>query len=155
MTGVGYVPVEQTQLAKFASVQDSLRTWRNDVLEKLMHFSCMQIAMLDIDGWRVDKAAQTPIDIHSRWSTNQRECARRYGKENFLIVGEIVGKNAYESLFVGRGKQPDMAWTNETEAVLAMDITNSSKFVHPAGQGSLDGAAFHYPTYGAMTRFLG
>src|ERR1051326_1106217 len=119
MMGVGEVPIYETQLAKFASVQDRLRSWRSDVLDKIMHFSCLQIAMLDIDGFRVDKAAQTPIDVHSKWSTYQRNCAKRFGKDNFLIVGEIVGKDAYEALLVGRGKQPDMAWENLSDAFSA------------------------------------
>jgi alpha-1,3-glucan synthase len=85
MKGVGEVPVEETQLAKFAGVQDRLRTWRDDVLDKIMHFSCMQIAMLDIDGFRMDKAAQTPIDVHAKWSDYQRACAKRFGKDNFRM----------------------------------------------------------------------
>jgi alpha-1,3-glucan synthase len=155
MKGVGDVPVYETQLAKFASVQDRLRSWRSDVLEKIMHFSCMQIAMLDIDGFRVDKAAQTPIDVLSQWSTYQRNCAKRFRKDNFLVVGEIVGKDAYEALLVGRGKQPDMAWENASDALSAKNVQNSTDYIQDFGKGALDGAAFHYPTYGAMTRFLG
>jgi alpha-1,3-glucan synthase len=155
MKGVGEVPVWETQLAKFAGVQDRLRTWRNDVLDKIMHFSCMQIAMLDIDGFRMDKAAQTPVDIHAKWSDHQRACAKRFGKDNFLIVGEIVSKTPYASLFIGRGKQPDQAHTSLTQAVDAINIKNDSSYIRPFGSVALDGDAFHYPFYGAMTRFLG
>ncbi|KAG9681557.1 alpha-1,3-glucan synthase, partial [Aureobasidium melanogenum] len=76
MKGVGYVPPYQSQLSKFASVQDRLRLWKHEVLEKVMRFSCMQIAMLDIDGFRVDKALQTPVDALAEWATYQRNCAR-------------------------------------------------------------------------------
>jgi alpha-1,3-glucan synthase len=155
MKGVGEVPVWESQLAKFAGVQDRLRTWRDDVLDKVMHFSCMQIAMLDIDGFRMDKAAQTPVDVHAKWSDHQRACAKRFGKENFLIVGEIVGKTPYASLFIGRGKQPDQAFSNLTQAVDAVHIKNDSSYLRPFGSVALDGDAFHYPFYGAMTRFLG
>ncbi|KAF2120385.1 alpha-1,3-glucan synthase [Lophiotrema nucula] len=155
MKGVGEVPVWETQLSKFAGVQDRLRTWRDDVLDKVMHFSCMQIAMLDIDGFRMDKAAQTPIEIHAKWSDYQRACARRYGKENFLIVGEIVSKIPYASLIVGRGKQPDMAFENATQAVAAVNAKEDDNYIRPFGSSALDGDAFHYPFYGAMTRFLG
>ncbi|CAI6336658.1 unnamed protein product [Periconia digitata] len=154
MKGVGEVPVEETQLAKFAGVQDRLRTWRDDVLDKVMHFSCIQIAMLDIDGFRMDKAAQTPIDVHAKWSNHQRACAKRYNKENFLIVGEIVSKVPYASLMIGRGKQPNMAWPSLEDAVRG-DAGNDSAFVRPPGSAVLDGDAFAYPFYGAMTRFLG
>lgn len=155
MKGVGEVPVWETQLAKFAGVQDRLRTWRDDVLDKVMHFSCMQIAMLDIDGFRMDKAAQTPVDVHAKWSDYQRACAKRYGKENFLIVGEIVSKIPYASLLVGRGKQPDQAFDNMTQAVASVNVKEDSNYLRPFGSTALDGDAFHYPFYGAMTRFLG
>ncbi|KAF2641815.1 alpha-1,3-glucan synthase [Massarina eburnea CBS 473.64] len=154
MKGVGEVPIEQTQLGKFAGVQDRLRTWREDVLDKIMHFSCMQIAMLDIDGFRMDKAAQTPIDVHAKWSNYQRDCARRFNKSNFFIIGEIVSKVPYASLIVGRGKQPDMAWPSLEAAVRGND-TNSTNFLRERGMSALDGDAFAYPFYGAMTRFLG
>ncbi|KAF2194680.1 glycosyltransferase family 5 protein [Zopfia rhizophila CBS 207.26] len=155
MKGVGEVPIWETQLAKFAGVQDRLRTSRDDVLDKIMHFSCIQIAMLDIDGFRMDKAAQTPVDVHAKWSDYQRHCARRFGKDNFLIVGEIVSKIPYASLFVGRGKQPDQAFDNLTHAVEAKDVRDSNNYLRPFGSVALDGDAFHYPFYGAMTRFLG
>jgi alpha-1,3-glucan synthase len=120
-----------------------------------MHFSCMQISMLDIDGFRMDKAAQTPIDVHAQWSDYQRACARRHNKENFLIVGEIVSKIPYASLLVGRGKQPDQAFKNLTEAVAAINVREDNNYIRPFGSVALDGDAFHYPFYGAMTRFLG
>ncbi|KAL5385554.1 hypothetical protein DPSP01_004669 [Paraphaeosphaeria sporulosa] len=155
MKGVGEVPVWETQLAKFAGVQDRLRTWREDVLAKINHFSCMQIAMLDLDGFRMDKAAQTPVDVHARFSDYQRACAKRYGKDNFLIVGEVVSKIPYASLIIGRGKQPDMPFDNFTQAVAAVAPRDDDNYLRKFGSVALDGDAFHYPFYGAMTRFLG
>ncbi|KAF2715738.1 glycosyltransferase family 5 protein [Pleomassaria siparia CBS 279.74] len=155
MKGVGEVPIVETQLGKFAGVQDRLRTWRKDVLDKVMHFSCMQIAMLDIDGFRMDKAAQTPIDVHAEWSDYQRACARRYGKDNFLIVGEIVSKVPYASLLIGRGKQPNQAFENMTQAIAAYSAKQDDNYLRSFGSSALDGDAFAYPFYGAMTRFLG
>lgn len=104
MKGVGYVPPYQSQLSKFASVQDRLRLWKKDVLQKVMHFSCMEIKMLDIDGYRVDKALQTPANELAEWATYQRECARSVGKDNFFITGEVVGELKFSSVFFGRGK---------------------------------------------------
>lgn len=93
MKGVGEFPAWQSQLSKFASVQDRLRAWPgSEVLEKLKHFSCMQITMLDIDGFRMDKALQTIIDSQAEFSSYQKECARQIGKNNFLVVGEVVGE---------------------------------------------------------------
>lgn len=153
MKGVGYVPPYQTQLSKFASVQDRLRLWKPSVLEKVKHFSCMQIAMLDIDGFRVDKALQTPLKELADWASYQRECALRYGKDNFLITGEAVGQLNFSSTFYGRGKMPHQYFENITEAQLATN--NTEKYIRETGKSALDGAAFHYPTYGAMSRFLG
>ena len=111
--------------------------------------------MLDIDGYRVDKALQTPIDTHAEWSQSIRECAKSYGKENFLITGESIGQMPFGSTYYGRGKQPNMAFDNLTEAQMANASTNSSAYIRDFGLSALDGEAFHYPTYGALTRFVG
>ncbi|KAG9855552.1 alpha-1,3-glucan synthase, partial [Aureobasidium melanogenum] len=153
MKGVGYVPPYQSQLSKFASVQDRLRLWKHEVLEKVMRFSCMQIAMLDIDGFRVDKALQTPVDALAEWATYQRNCARQYGKENFLITGEVVGELKFSSVFFGRGKSPDTYFDNPLEGQNATGKTEG--YIREFGNNALDGTNFHYPTYGALTRFLG
>ena len=155
MPGVGAVPIWISQLAKFSGVQDRLRLWRSDVLQKVNTFSCMQIAMLDIDGFRVDKALQTTVEVLAEWAQFQRQCARRYGKKNFQIVGEAVGERKFASIYYGRGKQPNHYWANATEAQLATNETSQDKFLREPDMNALDGAAFHYPTYGAMTRFLG
>ncbi|KIW19002.1 hypothetical protein PV08_03292 [Exophiala spinifera] len=158
MPGVGEVPTWQSQLAKFASTQDRLRIWRADVMERVQVMSCMQIAMLDIDGFRMDKAFQTPLDAQVEWANYQRDCARRYGKHNFFITGEGVGEPPFEAVYMGRGKQPDMYFENITEAQLATNqssIRNASAYLREFGSSALDSAAFHYPTYGALTRFLG
>jgi alpha-1,3-glucan synthase len=145
MKGVGYVPPYQSQLSKFASVQDRLRLWKHDVLEKVMHFSCMQIAMLDIDGFRVDKALQTPVDALAEWATYQRDCARSYGKENFLITGEVVGELAYSSVFFGRGKSPNTYFDTQLDGQNATG--NTEGYVRDFGNNALDSTNFHYPTY--------
>lgn len=155
MKGVGAFPAWQTQLSKFASVQDRLRVWRSDVLDKIKVMSCMQIAMLDIDGFRMDKALQTTLDAHVDFSNYQRQCARDYGKENFLIVGEAVGEIPYAALYFGRGRTPAQQHGNVTEAVVSSNESNPDEYLREFGNSALDGASFHYPTYGALTRFLG
>lgn len=72
LNNVGSEPVYENQLAKFGSVQDRLREWRTDVRDKIKHFSCMQIAMLDIDGFRMDKALQTTVDSMADFAEYQR-----------------------------------------------------------------------------------
>lgn len=145
----------QTQLSKYGSVQDRLREWRSDVLAKIKHFSCMQIAMFDIDGFRMDKGLQTSIDAMAEFSAYQRECARRYGKENFYMIGEVVGTDAQAAIYIGRGKQPNQYFANVSEAMMASNQTDDDLYVRDFGLTALDGAGFHYSVYGAMTRFLG
>ena len=143
----------ERQISKFAFVQDRLREWRPDVREKLVHFSCLTIAMLDIDGFRIDKAIQVTLDSQADWSSSIRECARGFGKENFFIPGEIVSGNSFGSLYIGRGRQTNQSVENMTEA-----ITNSvpdDMYIRPWGKSALDAAAFHYSVYRDLGRFLG
>lgn len=51
----------QRQISKFAFVQDRLREWRPDVRAKIEHLSCLTIAMLDIDGFRMDSERSRPF----------------------------------------------------------------------------------------------
>jgi alpha-1,3-glucan synthase len=155
INGTGAYPSYINQFSRFASVQDRLREWRPEVLEKINIMSCMQIAMLDIDGFRMDKAVQTTIDALAAFSDYQRQCARRLGKDNFFMVGEIVADPKLAAVYVGRGKQPDQALADHSQAVYTSNATDPASFVRPFGLTALDGSAFHYDIYGSMTRFLG
>ncbi|CAG8424933.1 unnamed protein product [Penicillium salamii] len=146
------------QISKFAFVQDRLRGWRPDVLAKIKHFSCLTITMLDIDGYRVDKALQVTLDSLGEWSEYMRDCAKSVGKENFFLPGEIVAGNSFGSLYIGRGQQTNQTKSNLTEAFTATNETdkaNPELFLRPAERSALDGAAFHYTLYRGLSRFLG
>ncbi|KAL8830932.1 MAG: hypothetical protein Q9170_005506 [Blastenia crenularia] len=54
-------------VSKFASVQDRLREWRPSVRQKIEHLNCLQITMLDIDGFRMDKGLQITADAEGEW----------------------------------------------------------------------------------------
>jgi alpha-1,3-glucan synthase len=151
----GVFPDWQRQLSRFASVQDRLREWVPSVRSKIEHFSCMQILMLDIDGFRLDKATQITVDAVGNFSHAMRECARTVGKENFFIPGEITGGNTFGSIYLGRGRQPDMLPSTLTSAVTTTNASNSSLWIRDDGQNALDAAAFHYSIYRNMMRFLG
>jgi alpha-1,3-glucan synthase len=151
----GVFPDWQRQLTKFASVQDRLREWKPSVGDKIKHFTCMVIAMLDIDGFRIDKTAQITIDYLAEWGTATHACARQYGKNNFYIPGEVTGGDTFGALYMGRGRQPN---NRPADIVTALTLTNTSTdkfFMRPAGQTAIDGVAFHYSMYRALTRFLG
>ena len=149
-------PEWQRQLSKFASVQDRLREWRPSVREKIEHFSCMQIAMLDIDGFRMDKGQQITVDAQGDFADSMRQCARRFNKSNFFIPGEIVSGNTFGAGYVGRGKQPEQAINDTDKAVrVTADTADDSKFIRAKGKNAFDSACFHYTTYRALLRFLG
>ncbi|KAK3376547.1 hypothetical protein B0T24DRAFT_700204 [Lasiosphaeria ovina] len=149
----GVYPEWQKQLSKFGFVQDRLREWRPSVLDKIKLFSCITIASLDIDGFRIDKALTITVDAQAEWSDHIRDCARRFNKTNFFIPGEIVGGNGLGALYYGRGKDPDMASATVDESFNATNETSPSLYIRT--KHALDSACFHYSAYRALTRFLG
>lgn len=151
----GVFPDWRRQLTKFASVQDRLREWHEPVRLKLENFYCILIGQLDIDGFRYDKAMQSTVDAMGHMNAAMRACARRYGKDNFFLPGEITGGNVAGSLYVGRGRQPDMMPENLTLAASLSNASDDKYFLRDLGQEGLDAGAFHYTTYRTLTRFLG
>jgi len=153
--GTGAYPSYINQVSRFAGVQDRLREWRPDVLEKINIMSCIQIQMLDLDGFRMDKGVQTTLDAMANFSDYQRQCARRVGKDNFLMVGEVVADPKLAATYFGRGKKPDQELSSASQGLFTSNVTDADNFIRPWGMTALDGAAFHYDIYGSLTRFLG
>lgn len=151
----GVFPDWERQLAKFASVQDRLREWVPSVRERLIRHSCMIIASLDIDGFRYDKAVQATVDALGDISSAYRDCARRVGKNNFFLPGEITSGNSLGSVFLGRGRQPDMVPKTLEQAFMLNNDSSSRFFIRDENKQAIDGAAFHYSIYRSLTRFLG
>lgn len=52
----------------------------------------MTLAMLDIDGYRIDKGLTITVDAQAHWSNSIRACAKRFGKQNLFISGTYVSK---------------------------------------------------------------
>ena len=151
----GVFPDWRRELSKFASVQDRLREWHEPVRNKIENFYCMLLASLDADGYRYDKATQaTPLAM-AQANAALRKCARRYGKDNFFLPGEITGGNVFGSVFIGRGRQPDMLPDNLTQAVTLTNDSSQQYYIREPELAGLDGGAFHYTTYRTLTRFLG
>jgi alpha-1,3-glucan synthase len=111
--------------------------------------------MLDIDGFRIDKALQVTLDAQGEWSDAMRQCAHRFGKNNFYIPGEMVSGNSFAALYVSRGRQIGQAVDNMTEAVMMTNETSDLGHIRPLEKAAIDAAAFHYSVYRALTRFLG
>ncbi|KAI9851719.1 MAG: Cell wall alpha-1,3-glucan synthase ags1, partial [Thelocarpon superellum] len=151
----GVFPDWQRQLSKFASVQDRLREWHPPVRSKIEHFACVTMAMLDVDGFRLDKATQITPDALGDWSHTVRQCALRLGKENFFIPGEITGGNTFGSIYLGRGRQANQSVATLTDGVTMDNDTVGNFSIRDPGQNALDAACFHYTIYRSLTRFLG
>jgi alpha-1,3-glucan synthase len=111
--------------------------------------------MLDIDGFRFDKATQTTVDAMADFNQHMRECAARLGKDNFFLPGEITGGNNFASIYLGRGRQPDMKSPNASFSTTMTTSTDQSYYIREKNKNALDGAAFHYTIYRSLTRFLG
>ncbi|KAJ6013120.1 hypothetical protein N7522_003475 [Penicillium canescens] len=150
----GKFPDWQRQLTKFASVQDRLREWYKPVRDAITRHSCLQIASLDIDGFRLDKAVQATLEPLSEMTAIYRECAKKFGKNNFFLPGEITSGDTFGSLYLGRGRQPNMR-PSSTGAGVRLTNTSDGVFMRENGLQALDASAFHYTIYRSMTRFLG
>jgi alpha-1,3-glucan synthase len=124
------------------------------VRAKIEHMACLPISMLDADGFRFDKATQMTPDALSEIASSIRTCARKYGKENFFLPGEITGGNTFGSIYVGRGREPEMVVKDINKAV-QIKPSDDNRFVREDGLQNLDAAAFHYSIYRSLTRFLG
>ncbi|KAL8851904.1 MAG: hypothetical protein Q9221_003228 [Calogaya cf. arnoldii] len=96
----GLYPEWQRQISKFASVQDRLREWDPAVRTKIEHLNCLQITVLDLDGFRMDKGLQITVDAEGEWSYHIRQCAAAVGKHNFFIPGEVVGGNPLSAVYI-------------------------------------------------------
>lgn len=151
----GDYPDWQRQVSKFAHVQDRLREWHPAVRAKIERFSCMAIAMLDIDGYRMDKGVQITVDAQASWAQAMRSCAKSFNKTNFYIPGEIVDGNIMGAIYIGRGKLGDQAVDNVTTAVMADSSNGTDLYMREFGLSALDGAAFHYSIYRVLTVVLG
>ncbi|KAJ5998275.1 hypothetical protein N7451_006085 [Penicillium sp. IBT 35674x] len=150
----GNFPDWQRQLTKFASVQDRLREWHKPVRDVITRHSCLQIASLDIDGFRFDKAVQATLEPLSEMMAVYRECAKKLGKNNFFLPGEITSGNTFGSLYLGRGRQPNQ-WPDSAGAAVKLTNTSEGAFLRADGLQALDSSAFHYTIYRSLTRFLG
>lgn len=111
--------------------------------------------MLDIDGFRMDKTLQITLNSLVQFSKYVRACARRLGKDNFFIPGEIAGENGISSVYLGRGRRPDMRSPNVNSALTLAGFGNDSPFLRGDGDHAIDASAFHYDFYRSLTIFLG
>ena len=110
--------------------------------------------MLDIDGFRIDKATQITLDMLIDWSDSV-QCARKFGKKNIFIPREITDGDAFGFIYLCRGRQPNMRPTDVKGAFTLTSDSDNKYFIREKGKNALDAGAFHYSVYRSLTRFMG
>ena len=71
------------------------------------------------------------------------------------LIGNSKG-NAFGAIYLGRGKEPSMAYNDTDKAVrLTTNDSDPSLLIRDNGKQAFDAACFHYSTYRSMMRFLG
>lgn len=104
----------------------------------------MLMSQLDIDGFRYDKAVQSTVDAMGFMNAAMRQCARGLNKTNFFLPGEITGGNDFGSVFLGRGRQPDMRPDSVLDAIPPNNQSLIDQYSLRAPENAaLDSAAFH------------
>jgi glycosidase len=81
------------------------------VLDTLIKVYKYWIAATDVDGFRVDTVKHMESSATAIFCNAVREYAKRLGKHNFFIFGEIVGDDATIQSYIGRNSR--IPGTNE------------------------------------------
>mgnify|MGYP001030514489 FL=1 len=84
---------------------------RSSVLDTLIKVYKYWIAIADIDGFRVDTVKHMENSATAIFCNAVREYAKRIGKHNFFIFGEIVGDDETLQRYIGRNSR--IEGTNE------------------------------------------
>lgn len=78
-------------------------TQNKDFQEIITNLFKYWIAVLDVDGLRLDAAKHVTVDFLAYFSTEVRAYASTLGKTNFLIVGEVAAKvESWKAMTLGR-----------------------------------------------------
>ncbi|PKK83995.1 MAG: alpha-amylase [candidate division Zixibacteria bacterium HGW-Zixibacteria-1] len=79
----------------------------NTVLDTIIKAYKYWIGAADIDGFRVDTVKHMESSETAIFCNAVREYARRIGKTNFFIYGEVVGDDAVLQKYIGRNSRID------------------------------------------------
>lgn len=93
--------------------------------------------MLDIDGFRFDKATQITVDAMADFNEYLRNCAKNLGKDNFFLPGEITGGNTFGSIYLGRGRQPDMQSPNASFSTTMTTASDPKYFIRDKNKNAV------------------
>ncbi len=94
----------------FCSLKE-LNIAKPDVLDTLIKAFKYWIAKTDIDGFRIDTVKHMEDNSVAIFCNAAREYARRIGKDNFFMFGEVVGDDETIQRYIGRNSR--IAGSNE------------------------------------------
>ena len=83
----------------------------SDVLDSLIKAYKYWISIADVDGFRVDTVKHLESSATAIFCNALREYAKRIGKHNFFVFGEIVGDDPIIQRYIGRNSR--IPGTNE------------------------------------------
>ena len=73
---------------------------QDPVLAFMVDRWCRWIAELDVDGYRIDAIKHVPPRTAAAFTGQVREFARKHGKDNFLLIGEVGGSDAQAATYL-------------------------------------------------------
>ena len=94
----------------FLSLKE-LNLTKPEVLSNLIAVYKYWIAVTDVDGFRIDTVKHMEDSATALFCNAIREYARKIGKHNFFIFGEVVGDDSLLQRYIGRNSRID--GTNE------------------------------------------
>ena len=83
-------PDAEFRRGDFGSLKD-LKLEKSEVLDACVRVYQYWIALTDCDGFRIDTVKHMPREVSAIFCHDIRTFARRMGKENFLLLGEVTG----------------------------------------------------------------
>jgi glycosidase len=78
------------RLGDFGDLKD-LKLEKHEVLDAIIRVYQYWIALSDCDGFRIDTVKHVPPEISAIFCHDIRSFARRLGKKNFMLLGEVTG----------------------------------------------------------------
>jgi hypothetical protein len=78
------------RLGDFGDLKD-FKLEKDEVLDAIIRVYQYWIALSDCDGFRIDTVKHVPPEISAIFCHDIRSFARRLGKKNFMLLGEVTG----------------------------------------------------------------
>ncbi len=112
-------PMDEIVNADFYSLKD-FDTTNPTVIDSLIKCYKYWIAATDIDGYRIDTVRHVEPHACAIFCNAIREYARRIGKDNFILFGEIIADDDLLHKYVGANIPPpdSKEWFPQLDAVL-------------------------------------